>query len=167
MSYLFGNILLVPQDSLWFMAGLDVVLLVFVAAYHHQFLAVSFDEEFARLRGVPVAFFYFLLLVLVAVTVVLLIQVVGLILVLALLTLPAAVAGHYVHSLVPMMILATMLGCVVSLCGLAVSYAPDLPVDRPSFCLPGRCMWSLRYPRASLDNAGRVFPASILRKKEK
>lgn len=127
LSYLFGNILLVPRESLWFMAALDAVLLLSVGAYHRQFLAVSFDEEFARLRGIPVTFFYLLLLVLVAVTVVLLIQVVGLILVLALLTLPAAVAGHYVHSLGTMMLLATLLGGATSTLGLALSYGPDLP----------------------------------------
>jgi zinc transport system permease protein len=75
MSYLFGSILLGPERSLWFMAGLDGVLLIVVLAYHRQFLAVAFDEEFAQLRGIPVTFFYLLLLVLVAVTVVLLIQV--------------------------------------------------------------------------------------------
>ncbi len=127
MSYLFGNILLVPKSSLWFMALLDAVLLLIVGAFHRQFLAVVFDEEFARLRGIPVTFFYLLLLLLVAVTVVLLIQVVGLILVLALLTLPAAVAAHYVYSLGRMMLLATLIGCAVSLSGLALSYEPDLP----------------------------------------
>jgi zinc transport system permease protein len=137
MSYLFGNILLVPQQSLWFMTALDAVLLIVVAAYHRQFLAVTFDEEFARLRGIPVAFFYLLLLVLVAVTVVLLIQVVGLILVLALLTLPAAVAGHYVHSLGSMMLLATLLGSAVSVSGLALSYGPDLPVGPTIILLAG------------------------------
>jgi zinc transport system permease protein len=127
MSYLFGNILLVPKQSLWFMAALDVVLLLIVAAYHRQFLAIVFDEEFARLRGIPVAFFYLLLLSLIAITVVLLIQVVGLILVLALLTLPAAVAGHYVHSLGRMMLLSTVLGGIITTSGLALSYGPDLP----------------------------------------
>jgi zinc transport system permease protein len=63
----------------------------------------------------------------VAVTVVLLIQVVGLILVLALLTLPAAIAGHYVHSLGRMMLMATVVGGAVNLTGLALSYGPDLP----------------------------------------
>ena len=96
----------------WQGGAVDLVLLAVVGAYHRQFLAVVFDEEFARLRGVPVGFFYLLLLVLVAVTVVLLIQVVGLILVLALLTLPAAVAGHYVHSLGRMMLIATLLGAL-------------------------------------------------------
>jgi zinc transport system permease protein len=137
MSYLFGNILLVPQQSLWFMGALDAVLLLIAGAYHRQFLAVVFDEEFARLRGVPVTFFYLLLLVLVAVTVVLLIQVVGLILVLALLTLPAAVAGHYVHSLGRMMLLATLIGSLVSVSGLALSYSPDWPPGPTIILLAG------------------------------
>lgn len=137
MSYLFGNILLVPRESLWFMATLDAVLLGVVGTYHRRFLAVVFDEEFARLRGIPVTFFYLLLLVLVAITVVLLIRVVGLILVLALLTLPAAVAGHYVHSLGAMMLLATLLGSAVSTLGLALSYGPDLPVGPTIILLAG------------------------------
>ena len=137
MSYLFGNILLVAPESIWFMAGLDGVLLLVVGAFHRQFLAVTFDEEFARLRGVPVGFFYLLLLVLVAVTVVLLIQVVGLILVLALLTLPAAVAGHYTHSLGRIMLLATAIGATVTVLGLALSYAPDLPAGPTIILLAG------------------------------
>jgi zinc transport system permease protein len=137
MSYLFGNILLVPRESLWFMALLDALLLAAIAAYHRQFLAVAFDEEFAKLRGIPVTFFYLLLLVLVAITVVLLIRVVGLILVLALLTLPAAVAGHYVHSLASMMLVATLLGAAVSVSGLALSYGPDLPAGPTIILLAG------------------------------
>ena len=137
MSYLFGNILLVPQQSLWFMLLLDAVLLLLVGLYHRQLLAVAFDEEFARLRGIPVTFFYLLLLVLVAVTVVLLIQVVGLILVLALLTLPAAVAGHYVHSLGRIMLLATVIGSLLSVSGLALSYQPDLPAGPTIILLAG------------------------------
>ena len=136
-SYLFGNILLVSNDSLWFLLALDAVLLLIVVAYHRQFLAVVFDEEFARLRGIPVGFFYQLLLVLVAITVVLLIQVVGLILVLALLTLPAAVAGHYVHSLGRMMMIATLLGAILGVWGLALSYGPDLPAGPVIILLVG------------------------------
>ncbi len=137
MSYLFGNILLVPQQELWFMLGMDALLLLIVALFYRQFLAVSFDEEFARLRGVPVTFFYLLLLCLVAVTVVLLIQVVGLILVIALLTLPAAIAGHYVHSLGRMMLLATLMGGLFTSGGLALSYSPDLPVGPTIILLAG------------------------------
>lgn len=137
MSFLFGNILLVPRRELWFMAGLDLVLVLTVVLFYRQLLAVTFDEEFARLRGVPVTFFYLLLLCLVAVTVVLLIQVVGLILVIALLTLPAAIAGHYVHSLGGMMMIATLLGGVFTSAGLALSYGPDLPAGPTMVLLAG------------------------------
>jgi len=137
MSFLFGNILLVPTRELWWMAGLDLVLVATVALFYRQFLAVTFDEEFARLRGVPVTLFYLLLLCLVAVTVVLLIQVVGLILVIALLTLPAAIAGHYVHSLGAMMLIATGLGALFTTLGLALSFGPDLPAGPTMILLAG------------------------------
>lgn len=137
MSYLFGNILLVPARDLWIMAGLDALLIAVVVLFYRQFLAIVFDEEFADLRGVPVTLFYLLLLCLVAVTVVLLIQVVGLILVIALLTLPAAIAGHYVQSLQTMMIVATVLGWVLTAGGLAISYAPDLPPGPTMILLAG------------------------------
>lgn len=127
MSFLFGNILLVPTRELWFMAALDLVLLVTVGLFYRQFVAVAFDEEFARLRGVPVNLFYLLLLVLVAVTVVLMIQVVGLILVIALLTLPAAVAGQWTRTLAGMVLGATLIGVLLTSGGLALSFGPDLP----------------------------------------
>jgi zinc transport system permease protein len=127
MSYLFGNILMVTREDLALMALLDLAMLAIVAGFYHSLLAVSVDEEFARLRGLPVTFLYLLLLCLVAVTVVLLIRVVGLILVIALLTLPAATAGHHVHTLGRMMVFATAIGIAVSTAGLAVSFHYDLP----------------------------------------
>jgi len=137
MSYLFGNILLVPERQLWLMGGLDLLLLAIVGLLYRQFLAVAFDEEFAQLRGLPVTALYLLLLCLVAVTVVLLIQVVGLILVIALLTLPAAIAGQYVQTLGRMMLVATLLGAVFTSGGLALSYGPDLPPGATIILLAG------------------------------
>lgn len=137
MSYLFGNILMVPHRDLYLMAGLDAIILVVVFLFYKQFLAVSFDEEFARLRGVHVDFFYLLLLVMVALTVVILIQVVGLILVIALLTLPAAIALQYLRSLSTIMIFATLLGITFTSGGLALSYAPDLPAGATIILLAG------------------------------
>ena len=127
MSYLFGNILMVTPGELWLMAALDGVLLGIVALYYKGLLAVIFDEEFATLRNLPVTALFLLLLLMVALTVVLLIQVVGLILVIALLTLPAAIAGHYTHTLRHMMLGATALGMLFTSSGLALSYGPDLP----------------------------------------
>ncbi len=137
MSFLFGNILLVPSREIWFMAGLDLILVLAVTLFYRQLLAVTFDEEFARLRGLPVDVVYLMLLCLVAVTVVLLIQVVGLILVIALLTLPAAIAGHFIHSLAGMMVVATLLGSLFTSLGLAISYGPDLPAGPTMILLAG------------------------------
>lgn len=137
MSYLFGNILMVPREDLYLMAALDIIMLSVVLLFYRQFLAVSFDEEFARLRGVNVDFFYMLLLVMVALTVVILIQVVGLILVIALLTLPAAIAAQYVRSLASIMSLATVLGVAFTSGGLALSYPPDLPSGATIILLAG------------------------------
>ena len=137
MTYLFGNILLVTSQDLWLMMTLDILLLLLVMLYYRQFLAVAFDEEFARLRGVPVAFFYLLLLCLVAVSVVLLIRIVGLILVIALLTLPAAIALQYVHTVGRMMVVATVLGAMFCVLGLAVSYQPDLPAGATIILVAG------------------------------
>lgn len=137
MSYLFGNILMVPRADLWLMAGLDAVIVVSVLLFRKQFIAVTFDEEFAELRGVNVAFFYLLLLCLVALTVVLLVQVVGLILVIALLTLPAAIAAQYVGSVGHMMWVAMGLGVILTTTGLALSYEPDLPAGATIIVLAG------------------------------
>jgi zinc transport system permease protein len=126
-SYLFGNILMVSSGHLQLMAALDLVLLGMVLAFRHQFNAVIFDEEFARMKGLPVTAFYLLLLTLVALTVVLLIQVVGLILVIALLTMPAAIAGHYTRTVTAMMLLAIALGFVITSGGMLASYTYDLP----------------------------------------
>ncbi len=137
MSYLFGNILMVPQKDIWLMALMDAVVLTTVLLFYRQFLAVSFDEEFARLRGVPVTLFYLLLLCMVAVTVVLLIQVVGLILVIALLTLPAAIAAHYLRSLGRMMVAAAVLGMLFTTLGLAIAYTADLPAGATIILVAG------------------------------
>ncbi len=137
MSYLFGSILMVPREDLLLMAALDGVIVVLVLLFRKPFLAVCFDEEFARLRGVPVDVFYLVLLCMVALTVVILIQVVGLVLVIALLTLPAAIAGQYARSLAVMMLVATLLGIVFTGAGLALSYEPDLPAGATIVLLAG------------------------------
>jgi zinc transport system permease protein len=137
MSYLFGNILMVPRADLFFMAAMDAVILLIVALFYKQFLAIAFDEEYTRLRGVPVDALYLLLLCMVAVTVVLLIQVVGLILVIALLVLPAAIASQHVGSLGWMMALATLLGILFTSGGMAISYGADLPAGATIILLAG------------------------------
>ena len=127
MSYLFGNILLVTTGDLWMIAGLDLLVIGFGLLFYNRLLAISFDEEFARLRGINVGLFYILLLCLTGLTVVILVNVVGIVMVIALITLPAATAGHFTKSLSRMMMLATVFCIFYTTAGLAISYQPNLP----------------------------------------
>jgi zinc transport system permease protein len=137
MSYLFGSILMVSPQDLWMIAGLDILVVIVGVLFYNQFLALCFDEEFARLRGIHVEFYYLLLLCLTALTVVLLVTVVGIVMVIALLTLPAAVAGELTKRLWHMMALATLLTALFTTAGLAVSYGPDLPAGATTIIIAG------------------------------
>ena len=126
-TFLFGNILLVTTRDVWIILVLDVVILGTVMLFYKGFMAVCFDEEFARLQGVRVEALYILLLCLISVSLVILVQVVGVVMVIALLTLPAAVAAQWVRDLRRMMVLASVLVLVTSFAGLAVAYPCDWP----------------------------------------
>lgn len=127
MSYLFGSILMVSSQDLWLIAGLDFLIVIICTLFYNQFLAICFDEEFARLRGIRVEGFYLLLLCMTALTVVLLVTVVGIIMVIAIVTLPAAVAGEFTKRLWHMMLLSALLTILFTTTGIAVSYGPNLP----------------------------------------
>jgi len=127
MSYLFGNILMISKTDLIIILSLDVIVVVLAILFYDRFLAVCFDEEFARLRGVPVGLFYLLLLFLVSLTVVLMVTVVGIVMVIALLTLPSAVAGIFSRVLWKMMIFSSLLCMAFTFFGLGFSYVYDLP----------------------------------------
>ena len=125
-SYLFGNILTVPTSDLLLMLILDVIIIFLVSLLYKEFLVLSFDEEFSAVSGVLTERLYLLLLCLIALTVVVLIRVVGIILVIALLTIPAALARQFTHSLKKMMLLAILAGAVFTFSGLWLSYVLDL-----------------------------------------
>lgn len=126
-SYLFGNILTVPAFDLVLMLILDIIIIAVVALLYKELLALSFDEEFGRVVGVPTEYLYFLLLCLIALTVVVLIRVVGVILVIALLTIPAAMARQFTDSFKKMIILSVLMGAVFTFSGLWLSYELNLP----------------------------------------
>lgn len=127
MSFLFGNILMVTDSVLRTLLILDGAILAVVVVFYRQFMLIVFDEEQAHLRGLPVELLYMLLLCLIALTVVILMKIVGLILVIALLTLPAAVAAMFTRGLGRMMAIASALSLGFTLTGLIVSYNLNLP----------------------------------------
>lgn len=103
MSYLFGNIAYVRWTDVSMLLGVDLLIVIAVVASHKQLLALCLDEQQASLQGIETLRLNMLLLTLVALTVIALIQIVGLILVLALLTLPAATVGHHLQRLAAIM----------------------------------------------------------------
>ncbi|MEB3175812.1 MAG: metal ABC transporter permease [Cyanobacteriota bacterium] len=125
-SYLFGSILTVPRQELAYMAALDLLLVLLVWLFYKELVALSFDGVYAATRNVPVEKLYLLLVTATALTVVMVMQVVGLIMVIALLTLPAAIAGQYGRDLRQMMIMASLLGILFCGAGLALSYGFNL-----------------------------------------
>jgi len=137
MSYLFGSITMVSVRDLWLLAGLDALVVLVGLLFYNQLQAVCFDEEFARLRGVRVEFYYLLLLCITALTVVLLVTVVGIVMVIALLTLPAAVAGHFSRTLRQMMVLSTLFSILFTTLGLALAYGPEIPPGATIVVLAG------------------------------
>lgn len=126
-SYLFGNILAVPVGDIKIMVLLNTVIIFFVVLFYKQLVAISFDEEYASACGVKVYPLYLLLLCLVALTVVILIQIVGIILVIALLTIPAAIAKQISRSSFKrMIVLSVIFGIFFTVGGLLLSYYLDL-----------------------------------------
>ncbi len=125
-SYLFGNILTVPRADIFMMAVMDLIILAVVFSLYKEFLAISFDEEYSATLGMPVEALYYILLCLVALTVVLLIKIAGIVLVIALLTIPAAIARQYTSDLKIMMALSSIMGIIFMLGGLWISYALNI-----------------------------------------
>lgn len=137
MGYLFGNLLMVSPADLGLIATLDVIIVGLSLLHYRQLLAVCFDDEFARLRGLNVGAYMMLLLCLTALTVVLLVTVVGLILVIALLTLPVATAGRFARALWQVMLAGVGLNMVLIVSGLVLGYEANLPPGATTVLLAG------------------------------
>jgi zinc transport system permease protein len=125
-SYLFGDILTVTNSDLLIMLTLDLIIITTVYIFRREFLAVSFDEEFSTVVGLPSLPIYMLLLALVALSVVVLMKVVGIILLIALFTIPAAISKQYTHNLTKLMSLATIIGIILASVGIILSYIFNL-----------------------------------------
>jgi len=121
-SYLFGNILTVPMGDLYILILLDAVIVAVALLFYREFQALAFDQEYAEASGLPVFWLNILLLALIGLTVVVLIRIVGIILVIALLTIPAATSRLFVDDLKKMMLISIILAGVFTILGLVFSY---------------------------------------------
>jgi len=126
MSYLFGSIMAVSYSNLLWMAVLDIIIIVLTVIFYKEILGMSYDEEFAAINGIPVTALYYLILCMIALSVVMLIKAVGLILVIALFTIPASIAEMLTNNLKRMILVSIVLGCIFTTCGLIIAYYLDL-----------------------------------------
>ena len=126
MSFLFGDILMVPTDDLYFMLAVDIILIISTTLLYHRFLALFYDREFAELAGLRVKLIHTFLLILMALTVVMSIRSVGLILVIALFTIPPFIAEKFTKSIYFTMIFSSILAFIFCLIGLFISYELDI-----------------------------------------
>lgn len=126
-NFLIGNILWVSPSDLYILFALDLFIILCVILFHKRFLAICFDEEQAQLQGLSVNALYLFLLTLIAVSIVLLIQVVGIILVMTMLTIPAAIANLFSATLSRVMLIAVILSCFLCFGGTALAYHLDWP----------------------------------------
>jgi zinc transport system permease protein len=126
-GYLFGNILAVTWQDVAVIVGLTVAVLLLVALLYKEFLVMSFDPAYGEAIGVPIGHMKLLLLCMVAFSVVMLIKIVGIILIIALLTIPGAISRQHVKGLPGIMAGSILLGAIFVTVGLFVSYYLDVP----------------------------------------
>jgi len=125
-SYLFGNILTIPVSDLYIMLVMDFIIILIVALFFKEFNATSFDEEFSTVIGIPNRILYLVLLCMVALSVVVLIRIVGIILVIALLTIPSSICRQFTYNMKKLIISSIVTGIILTITGLWISYLLDL-----------------------------------------
>ena len=126
-SYLFGNIILVSATDLMLIAVLDAAVVIVTVFMFNSFLSVTFDEEYSEIRNMPVSFVYTVLISLIALTIVMLIQAVGIVLLIALLTMPAATSRIFCRTIKRMMVLTSLLTFSAMVLGLIISTIANFP----------------------------------------
>jgi manganese/iron transport system permease protein len=124
---LFGDILGVTTADVWKTAGITTIILILTKLFYKELQFYTFDPLGARAIGLPVNAMYFGLICAITLTIVASMQTVGVLLVMALLTGPAATAYLFVKELHEMMAVGAILGIISSVGGMYLSYHLDLP----------------------------------------
>lgn len=128
-TFLFGNVLTITRTDLWLFAGFAVVLGLFYALMHRVVLAVSFDEDFARTRRLPVTAINTIMTIFVAVAIVLAIRMIGIMLLMSLLAVPQMTVEIFTRRYRTLMLwsaIVSLLGCIG---GLVAAYYIGVPAS--------------------------------------
>lgn len=133
-AYLFGDLLTTDATSALVIAGISALAMACLAYFWRDLLLMVIDEALAKVEGVPVAALKLMLLVLVAIVVALAIRVIGVLLITALLVIPAAAGRRLAVSPEGMAICASMLAVLAVFIGLGLSFYANTPAG-PSIVL--------------------------------
>jgi zinc transport system permease protein len=125
-GYLFGAITAVQPRDLWLILGLGIIVLATVGVFYKELFAITFDEEGARVQGVPVEALNLLLTLLVAVTVVVAMRVVGILLTGALIVIPVVTALRMARSFRGTLWVAVIVSLSAVLVGMTASFYLDV-----------------------------------------
>lgn len=128
-GYLFGNILAIDPEEVWMALILALVVLITIVLFYQEFVFITFDPESARTSGVRVRRLEKLMAILTAVTVVLGMKVVGILLVSALLVMPAAAALQVARSFKEALMISGSLAGVSAIAGLVIAFYFDWPAS--------------------------------------
>lgn len=126
-SFFFGNILWISNADIYMLLILDALVFLLVFFFYPRFLIICFDEEQAKLQKMATKSLYFLLLSLISISIVLLMQVIGIILAIALLTIPPTLARLFTSSLFHMMLLSCLFCVTFNFFGTLVAYMLNFP----------------------------------------
>ena len=128
-GYLFGEILAITATEVWLSIGLAAVVILIVVFNYHKFMYMTFDRQSAKASGIRVARLDVLISVLTAVTVVLGMKIVGLLLVAALIVIPAAAGLQLASSFRQAIIISSLVGVASVVLGLILAYFFDVPAS--------------------------------------
>ncbi|MDF1559088.1 MAG: metal ABC transporter permease [Bacteroidales bacterium] len=127
MSYLFGSILTVTYGDLIALGIISLVLIIYTALYYRTLLYISFDENYARTFTRHVDLFKYISVGLTGLAIVLNIRMAGVIMIIALLTIPANIVMLYTREYLRIIVLSTVVSFIAISAGFAISWFINLP----------------------------------------
>jgi zinc transport system permease protein len=125
LPYLFGSVLTVGPGDLVVVATASLLVIAITTLLHKELFAVTYDEDVARVAGLPVKSYNLLVAIVAAVTIAVTMRVVGILLVSAMLVLPVAAAQQMTRSFRSTVVSASLLGLGVSVGGLILAFYMD------------------------------------------
>ncbi|MCD6321506.1 MAG: metal ABC transporter permease [Clostridiales bacterium] len=126
-SYLFGDILSVSTSSLIYMGIFTAVIIFFFTLFYNHLISYMFDEEYSKAHGINTKVLEWIVYIMIPIGIMVLIKIVGIILTIALMTIPVSIAKLVCKSIKRVIIASMILSAVFSLAGLTISYYINIP----------------------------------------